>query len=105
MRSDWISAWKTQFAAEKSHNIDVAAEEKTGGDSEANRLAIHTVREVKAMIRTLQKQTQIAPASVNIGRERADRQNSIESAGCQKHLRGCFQYSDLLNWSLSKTPK
>ena len=67
----------------KSRNIEVAAEQRTGGDSQANRLAIHTIREVKATIRTLKKLVQLVPASVNIGRGRADSRNSMETARCE----------------------
>ena len=66
-----------------SHDIEVAAEERTGGDSQANRLAIYTIREVKAMIRTLKKLVQLVPASVNIERGGADSRNSMETARCE----------------------
>ena len=71
------------LAAKKSHNIEVAAEERTGGDLQANPLAINTLREVKAMITTLMKQVQLATASVNIVRGKADRRNSMETARCE----------------------
>ena len=56
------------LAAKKSHNIEVAAEQRTGGDSQANRFGIHTLREVKATIRTLKKLVQLFHSSVNFGR-------------------------------------
>ena len=71
------------LATKKSHNIEVAAEQRTGGDSQANRLAIHTIRQEKAMIRTLKKLMRLAPASGNIGRGRADSRNSMETARCE----------------------
>ena len=81
--SQVISGGGDALAAKKSHNIKVAAEERTGGDSQANPLAINTLGEVKAMITTLMKQVQLAPASVNIGRGKADRRNSIDTARCE----------------------
>ena len=71
------------LAAKKSHNIEVAAEQRTGGDSQANRFGIHTLREVKATIRTLKKLVQLFHSSVNIVRGRADRRNSMETARCE----------------------
>ena len=68
------------LATKKSHNIEVAAEERTGGDLQANPLVIHTLREVKAMITTLMKLVQLFHASFNIGRGRADSRNSMETA-------------------------
>ena len=56
---------------------------RTGGDLQANRFGIHTLREVKEMIRTLKKLMRLAPASLNIGRGRADRRNSMETARCE----------------------
>ena len=71
------------LAAGTSHDIEVAAEGRTGGDLQANRFGIHTLREVKEMIRTLKKLMRLAPASVNIERGRADRRNSMETARCE----------------------
>ena len=45
--SQVISGGGDALAAKKSHNIKVAAEERTGGDSQANPLAINTLGEVK----------------------------------------------------------
>ena len=81
--SQVISGGGDALAAKNSHNIKVAAEERTGGDLQANPLAINTLREVKAMITTLMKQVQLAPASVNIVRGKADRRNSMETARCE----------------------
>ena len=71
------------LAAGTSHDIEVEAEGRTGGDSQANRLAMHTLREVKEMIRTLKKLMRLAPASFNIEREMADSRNSMETARCE----------------------
>ena len=71
------------LAAGTSHDIEVAAEGRTGGDSQANRFGMHTLRQEKAMIRTLKKLMRLAPASFNIEREMADSRNSMETARCE----------------------
>ena len=54
----------------RNRNIEVAAEGRTGGDLQANRFGIHTLREVTATISTLKKLVQLFHASFNIVRRR-----------------------------------